>query len=419
MKHVKATIAEYEREKINERMTRGRQQKITSGSVLVSGRPPYGYRVVKDENGKQMLVLHEEEAEVVRLIFTWYTKGDETGTCVSLRQIARRLSDMGVPTYADTNHEKSLSRLQKWPGVWCITSIHGMLKSEVYTGTWRYGKTTKRGKSTIKLTDVSPLAVQVPAIVDVDTWRIALAQFQKNKEESKRNRKYEYLLSQRVNCGACGGKMHGMPTNKGSKLFTFYYCNARRFPEKYKHTCNGPAFQPKYVDPVVWQWLKSILTDPDALTSGLRAQQALAEEQRIPLQMEVDKLDKLIEEKRRQEARLLDLYLDGAIDKEVWVERKAQIDRTLDNLKAQHNELSTRLMNYTVTDEHLQNLQAFANQISQSIELADKDFAVRQRIIETLDVRATLYMNEQGVKYVQASCVLGEKVVCIESNATR
>ncbi len=40
MKHVKATIAEYEREKINERMTRGRHQKVKSASVLVSGRPP-------------------------------------------------------------------------------------------------------------------------------------------------------------------------------------------------------------------------------------------------------------------------------------------------------------------------------------------------------------------------------------------
>jgi len=38
-KHIRATIAEYEREKIVERMTRGRQLKIKNGSVIVHGVP--------------------------------------------------------------------------------------------------------------------------------------------------------------------------------------------------------------------------------------------------------------------------------------------------------------------------------------------------------------------------------------------
>ena len=68
-----------EREKINERMTRGRHQKVRSGSVLVSGKPPYGYRLVKDEDGRQILELDEDQASIVRLVFTWYLEGDESG----------------------------------------------------------------------------------------------------------------------------------------------------------------------------------------------------------------------------------------------------------------------------------------------------------------------------------------------------
>ena len=40
-KHVKAATAEYEREKITERMSRGRHDAIKDGNIMVHGRPPY------------------------------------------------------------------------------------------------------------------------------------------------------------------------------------------------------------------------------------------------------------------------------------------------------------------------------------------------------------------------------------------
>ena len=72
MKHIRATIAEYEREKIKERIVRGRVLKVKSGSVLVYSRPPYGYRVIQ-QNGKWVLEIDEKEAPVVRTMFAWYT----------------------------------------------------------------------------------------------------------------------------------------------------------------------------------------------------------------------------------------------------------------------------------------------------------------------------------------------------------
>ena len=48
-KNIKAVIAEYERLKISERMSRGRRQKVRDGYVLVGRRSPYGYRVVDKE----------------------------------------------------------------------------------------------------------------------------------------------------------------------------------------------------------------------------------------------------------------------------------------------------------------------------------------------------------------------------------
>ena len=81
-KHIRATIAEYEREKIAERMVRGRRQVVRSGKIMLHGnKPPYGYRLSAD---KKNLIIQEEEAAIVRLMYTWYVDGDENGKRLSL-----------------------------------------------------------------------------------------------------------------------------------------------------------------------------------------------------------------------------------------------------------------------------------------------------------------------------------------------
>jgi len=67
-KNLKALIAEYERLKIAERMSRGREQKVKSGHVMAHGRRPYGYQIVH-KDGKQTLEVDEPEAAIVRLVF--------------------------------------------------------------------------------------------------------------------------------------------------------------------------------------------------------------------------------------------------------------------------------------------------------------------------------------------------------------
>lgn len=89
-KHIRATIAEYEREKIKERMNRGKRLKVKSGSVIVAGRPPYGYRLVKDDKAMWLEIV-EDQAPIIKLIFTWYLEG------ASLWEIGRRLDEMQVP----------------------------------------------------------------------------------------------------------------------------------------------------------------------------------------------------------------------------------------------------------------------------------------------------------------------------------
>src|SRR5581483_7249817 len=99
-KQIRASIAEYERAKILERSKRGKRGKAQSGFVLVGARSPYGY-AVKSEPHKAWLEVCEEEAQIVRLVFSWYLIGDGKNAPMTLRGIGARLRDMQIPTRGD------------------------------------------------------------------------------------------------------------------------------------------------------------------------------------------------------------------------------------------------------------------------------------------------------------------------------
>ena len=101
MKNIRATIAEYERLKISERNTRGRRNKVKAGHVLTHGKAPYGYKLA-EVDGKNTLVIVPGEADIIRLIFQWYTVGDGESGPMTFGQIADQLTSLGIPTAKDT-----------------------------------------------------------------------------------------------------------------------------------------------------------------------------------------------------------------------------------------------------------------------------------------------------------------------------
>jgi site-specific DNA recombinase len=264
MKNVKASVAEYERLKTVERTARARRNAVKDGSVL-AGRPVYGYRLTR-EGSRFALVIHEPEARVVRLVFTWYTIGDGEGGPLSLSAIAEKLK--GIPTYVDIHGFRTNKRRER--GEWNASTVYAMLRDDTYAGQWKYGKRhhDQDGHWTQNPAE-SLLSVEVPAIVDLDTWQAAQERMATNKENSRRNRKHEYLLARRLTCGKCGLKVCGQSQRSSSKKnphFNRYYrCPATRSPACYARECDSPAFPVDQVDAAVWAWVKSFLGHPAAL----------------------------------------------------------------------------------------------------------------------------------------------------------
>ena len=387
-KHIRATIAEYEREKINERMVRGRWQKVKAGHVLLHSTPPYGYQACVGSDGKDTLEIYEPEAKIVRMIYSWYAKGDESGKKPTIKGITKKLTEMKVPTRKDTMPGRGGHKKQGW-GQWSSATVSKILKNEVYRGLWHYGKSGHDRENWI--------CVEVSAIIEDELWLEVMEIRKHYKHRSIAQRKHNYLLTGHIRCGHCGTGVYGHPNiwrSKNATGLNLYYRCAAVDKARVNLTCNLPQFRVEDVDSITWEWVKSFLIDPKALSNGLIAYQ---EERAIDVaqtEERIEVINDLIDDNQAQLNRLIDLYLAGEFSKEFLIDRKKRFETTIESLEAEKNNLYAFLETRILTQDQISNIKLFAAEIGKGIESADNDFEKRRRMIELLNVQAFLTVDD-------------------------
>lgn len=397
MKHVRGSIAEYEREKIRERSTRGRRNMARAGKVVSHGRPPYGYQLTDD---RQHLAVFEREAKIVRLIFEWYTVGDETGVRLSTTKIATRLSEMHIPTWADTRRGVPKTR---GTGKWCTTSVRSILSNPTYMGTWQYGK----GRA-------DAINVEIPPVVDAQTWQAAQWQRVANTIEAKRNTQREYLMRCRLTCN-CGYSVSAHCLTSRGNIYLYYRCSSWMHDYAKGGCKKNGYFSVPDLDKLIWDWLKGWFKNPADLRRKFEAYQAERARVNAPLLGLLRVNDNLITDHAAQLKRAKDMYQLGVINADELLERKVRLEATITKLEAEREKLQGRL-GRELSPQQITEVIKFAETLAHGLEKADQSFEARRRIIELLDVRAIL-ATEDGEKVVYASFVLtdvgahGERLV--------
>jgi DNA invertase Pin-like site-specific DNA recombinase len=114
-----STMAEWESDKLSEYSKETRQRFIAQGR-WPGGKPPYGCRLDK-ATGE--LVIVEDEAEVVRLIYDLYTRGG-----IGLGSIVKELAARAI-------------RSPTGKSIWGNSVVSGVLKNSVYAGQHKLGMT--------------------------------------------------------------------------------------------------------------------------------------------------------------------------------------------------------------------------------------------------------------------------------------
>ena len=403
-KNVKASVAEYERLKIAERNKRGRRNVVKSGRIMLHGdRPPYGYRAtrIQRDDGKTIitgLAAHEPEAAIVRSIFQWYTVGDESGERLSAYKIAQKLSGMQVPTWSDIH---GIVKKQIGLGRWSSTIVLDIIHSETYKGQWHYGR--RHGKHYKMNPREHWLTLDVPAIVNPAQWQAAQDYCKENTAASNRHVVNQYLMRGRAAC-VCGYAARCYAQYQNGKVYLYYRCVSVSGQVRVRGNCGALTFRAELVDAAIWGWLKSWLQDPDTLSKKLEAYRARREQANAPLLAQLKGCNDLIASNLAQLDRLLDLYQLGNFDRDTLVARKTKLDQAIASLKQERAKLEARLAGEFSQDD-ITEVITFARDLAAGIEAADKDFEKRRRIIEALDVRAILAI-EDGERVVYPSFVL-------------
>ncbi len=418
-KQIRASVAEYERAKILERSKRGMRGRAKAGYVVVGARPPYGY-TIESEPHKAWLVVVEDEAKVVKLIFVWYVYGDEDGKPLSIRAIAKKLSKMRIPTRGDK--VEHVAKKNDY-GIWQPGVVSKILRNETYAGTWHYNKNdfSNRQKDRPKKREQKKrpraewIAVEVPPIIERDLWEKAQARLRHNKSFSPRNTKRPYLLQHRLTCLPCGCAVSPFTKVRPSGTGTSYYRCGAAIGHVSGRDCNMPHFRADELEPAVWEWVSGLLMHPDQLAEGLREQQAEAGRETQPLWDRLELVEKSIANHDRQIEKLLDLYLTSDdFPKELLEEKKARLTKARQDLEVERERLARYLQRAVLSDVQIEEIETFCRHVGEGLQNAT--FEDKRRVLEALDVQGKLAV-EDGQKIVYVSCVIDEARVPIVSSS--
>lgn len=378
-----------ERRKIIERTSRGRNSKALAGKVVGNSRPPYGYRFTRDEHNKVMgLEIYEEEAGIVRLMFSWYVDcGAESGGPLSLRAIAAKLEAMKIPTPGEQGYVNRGAR-----GFWFPRGVRAIITSETYAGMWHYGN--RKGALKRRTPVDQHITVKVPAIIDRETWDAAQARCKYNKLMAKRNAKREYLLRGLIKCG-CGRSMAGKTPHKHIRG---YYCNATNYV---KPDCDARSVSGDILEAQIWADVKRLFNEID-LEDALRVAQATELDAQEPMRAELEAVEVNIHHAER-DADEIAAALPGAKGrvKESLELRMDEVNARYDALMTRRAELHAELGERHLTDKAVEDVLSYAEMVRDGIEYATE--ADKRRLLEVLGMRINI---KHGHYYVQ--CLLGE-----------
>jgi len=407
LKHIRASVAEFERLKITERMLRGRLQAVAAGSVLAHGRPPFGYRSVR-EGPLYCLVIDPADAATVRLIFDLYLHGAAGGPPLNAYQVAEVLSARQIPAAAD--RDPAIRR--KRPGGWNAASVTRILSRETYAGTWHYRKFGLQRDPDGKERHLTRpraewLAVEVPAIIDRATWAAACARRLANTYTARRHllSPERYLVRGRVRCGTCGVRMQGISPSQ-AKPYAYYRCPATATHSNYAVRCSARLFRTDAVDATVWRWLRGLLLDPAALSAGLTELQARQAAAAQPLTAALAETAQAIADVARQSERLLDVYLAGELAREPFTQRQALLREREAALRLTQQDLQARLTAVVTPTEPTGDTLGAAAEIALRLPAREQDWRFRRYVIERLDVQVELSGTGRA-KVAAMTCVIG------------
>jgi len=382
MRNVLGCFHDYERVKIAERFRRGKLYKAKNG-IVISGSALYGYNYVKrTDTTPTHWERNEEEIRTIKLVFEWFVVER-----VSINGIIRRLYDLGIKPKkgrSDFWTKGSVTRMLRcetyWTGI-AYYNKHEAIVSKTRIKNDKYRKVKKNSRKLRAKEDWYPF--KVPIIMeDRVLYDKAQVIMEYNRRYARKNRKFDYLLSEVLWCG-CGNRRAGDGCNKNG--YYYYRCEERlhHFPKEQRR-CHIGGVNARVLDAMVWKELRNHLTDPKLLKRHAeewisdQANRSADTQERVKIQ---EQIDKLTEEANRYNKA----YGAGAMEFDQYMELARATKRKKEGYQKQLEELKAKVSPEVVNIE-ADELCNEAKKVIKSLELYDKKNFIRD-IIEKVIIK--------------------------------
>lgn len=213
---------------------------------------------IKDPKDKYKLIVDEEPAEVIRLIYQLFLEGKGRAT------ITKILNDRGIlnPTaYKQQVLKENYVNACNMNGnsLWCDSTVANILRNEMYTGTLIQGKKKMLSYKVHKLVDVPRedwIVVENnhEAIIDKKTFNKVQDIINRDTRIKNDGTGEVSLFAGYIRCADCKRAMNKKSTNNKLKTYHYYVCNTYR--KKSKQICTKHTIRSDYLEKAVLESIK-------------------------------------------------------------------------------------------------------------------------------------------------------------------
>jgi site-specific DNA recombinase len=323
-------------------------------------KPPYGYMTQfiekRGAREKKRLVIHDEEAAIVRKIFDLAT-GTE-GTPLGVKAIASYFNTRGI-----TRRGKAFS----------TGGIYDILTSTTYSGTHYFNKTDTRKKTQRPPSEW--IAVSVPKIIDEKAFNTAQALLQSRNPKATPPRVVNgpTFLAGLAKCGYCG---LALIQNTGKGGAYRYYCCSKKLKQG-PLSCRGLRMPMQSLDNIVMAHIEANILPPDRLEDMLKDYIASARDREAATKAALTLKRTQLTETKAAITRLLELVEKGLAELEdpEFRERMVALRFRRDELSTDITDLNRRL-NEERPDITREKLKTLSNLLRRQFD--SEDHHVRQ-----------------------------------------
>lgn len=296
--------------------------------------PTYGY--MKDPDDHHKLIIDEDAAPTVRMIFERFIGGE------SIIGIAKDLNEMGIPN--PSMYKKLKGFNYKHPtgatndGLWPDSSVRRILTNEMYTGTMVQGKNRnisykdQRAKAVPK-DEWYRVEGTHEAIIDRDTFDKAQSLFNRHIRKAPNNNNV-HLFAGLIKCGDCHRAMNRKFNSHAYGVYGYYRCTTAR--KMRKGACTNHSIRIDKLEQAVLVYLQTVVKTAVELDEVLRIINSSPARNK-----ESNHIQKLLKAQQTEREKLVrsmvDLYPDwkaGVITQEEYMLIKANMSERIKSLDA-------------------------------------------------------------------------------------